>query len=810
MNSRTAHPQRGTVILVTLCFVAVIGIVLASYIAVCSRAMTLSGHAAKTGLSKQLAEMGLEEALRAFNSNNWADWTANGIAADWTISGTTASCTITFPAAKFGQDVAAAQVKIRVDNYNAAQLTSSWVNGTSYRTSDTVNYNGTWYRCVRATSSQVPNGFANMAYWVPVPIQSFWDSTVTYKAQDVVYYTSTNTWYRCILAPTANQIPTNTTYWTAITKISLDSGYSSINGELLMYYGTWYYFNAFASPYWFSTPSPYAPTVSWVWRSGYNYSFNDLVYYGGTPVWYRCILPHTSSSSILPTNTTYWEPALATSWAWSSSNAYNVNDVVYSSGSFYRCIVAHTNHAPPNATYWSTAPLKSKAWDSSRQYSLNDTVRYNGVWYRCISANNGSNPSTNSSKWSSTSNSLWDPNGSYSSSSYVSYGGVWYDCILAPTANQSPNNSTYWTAMGAPVVYAEGQVTLSDNTTPIKTQLRATLDPAPLFPNALAATSTLTIKGGGTVDSYDSSLGTYASQTPGYSAVLAATGTSNPAVTVTSTTVQGYVAAPPASSSPYAPMWNYGGSAVLTGSIASGVDLTRVSRSPSIPQFDILPSSGLATAFSVGNFFKGTAIPAPTAADMTLNLGTPGAAVPSVYHYDTGLQVKSGDSSFYKTININGPVILYINGYLRANTGGSFIINTNGSAEIHFATNFRCYSGCGGFINRTKDPKKLLLLGDGSTSSACYMYPFTDPSGLDNSFYGTIYLPNTTATDGLTIYTGVVIYGAISAKNITFDAEATVHYDTSLRYTVLSGVNSPYSITQWRELTDATELATMP
>ena len=69
---------RGTVILVALCFVAVMAIVLGSYLAVTTRAMQLSNRGFQAELSKQLAEAGLEEALRAFNKNDWTDWTSSG------------------------------------------------------------------------------------------------------------------------------------------------------------------------------------------------------------------------------------------------------------------------------------------------------------------------------------------------------------------------------------------------------------------------------------------------------------------------------------------------------------------------------------------------------------------------------------------------------------------------------------------------------------------------------------------------------------------------------------------------------------
>jgi hypothetical protein len=39
--------------------------------------------------------------------------------------------------------------------------------------------------------------------------------------------------------------------------------------------------------------------------------------------------------------------------AWSAATAYNIGDTVSLAGSFYTCILGHTNHTPPNGTYWS-------------------------------------------------------------------------------------------------------------------------------------------------------------------------------------------------------------------------------------------------------------------------------------------------------------------------------------------------------------------------------------------------------------------------------------------------------------------------
>jgi hypothetical protein len=76
-------------------------------------------------------------------------------------------------------------------------------------------------------------------------------------------------------------------------------------------------------------------------------------------------------------------------------------------------------------------------------------------------------------------------------------------------------------------------------------------------------------------------------------------------------------------------------------------------------------------------------------------------------------------------------------------------------------------------------------------------------------------LPNFTAnrlsaTLGLEVRTGVTIYGAISAREVTFPAEANVHYDTTLRSTFTPGVERAFLLTDWRELTNPAERVTLP
>jgi hypothetical protein len=800
------HPQKGSLILVVLCLLAVLGIGLAAFLAVGDQSMKLSNRSFQTGLSSKLAEMGLSEALRAFNTNNWATWTNNGTTATWSISGNTASCTITLPSTKYGSSGVTGSVKIRVDNYNAFNLPSTWSSGTSYRVNDLVGSIASpwiWYRCIANHSSSASNQPSNTNFWAETPIPWAWDSYTTYSQYDVVNVSGI--WYRVpnnVSFSGSSQMPPSAN-WVTIPALSLPwnnttpYSYTAPSSYSFAYSGgVWYrYVNTTTTSgnsvsngsYWTSITAA-SPYFSWRYGSSTTYQYNDLVYRQG--VWYRSIL--SGNSGHTPSDTSPWEDALAHDWNWSSSASYNINDAVYSSGSWYRCILAHANQQPPNATYWSTAPLKSTAWDSGRNYNANDTVSYRGKWYLALSGvSPGQNPST-STYWVDTTNATyqWNSSSAYTTSSYVSYDGVWYHCILANTG-QTPNNATYWSALGAPVIYAQGTVTLPDGTSTIATQLRATVTTAPLFPNAIAATSTLIISGAGTVDSYDSVTDPN-EISPGYSAVLAATGTTNPAVTVTSTTVKGYVAAPSASTTPYAPLFSYSSASLKNadGTVTSpdplhpNIDLTRISRSPFIPQFS--------TQAVVQHSTIPSTLPSP------LNLGIPGAATPMTYTYASSLSLAS-------TININGPVILDIQGSLTINSGGTIVITTSGSAEIHVSGQLQVLAASGGINNLTLDPKKLILICTGNTGPNQYSANTTNPS-----YYGTIYMPNNSVTNTLTIGTGVVVYGALSAQNITFSSAANVHYDTSLRYATFHGVDTPYMISEWRELTDPSERAVLP
>jgi Tfp pilus assembly protein PilV len=808
--------------LVALCFVTVLAISLASYIAVCSRSMQLSNRAFQGNLSQQLAEAGIEEALRAFSKNDWSNWSSNGYAATWTLdtANRRASGTLSFPAGKLGQG-ATATVKLRVDNYDAATLGATWSNTKDYRASDLVGWNGIWYRCVQThASSQTPSGIGNLSYWVPDPIPSTWISGFNYKAEDMVF-TSDITgsfWRRCITPHTSSSsiLPTNGTYWTRVPAVysSYSSGKYYYKDEVVYYspLNTWYSCtsNGTGGGGWTLAP------ISWRWNNSKPYYFNDVVYYAGN--WYRYINASTTSGAAL-SDSNYWENALSGStYGWLSGVNYNLGDSVFygSTSQWYRCLKAHQSSGsitPANSVYWSNAPLLSNDWDRGKQYTQNDTVRYNGVWYLSLQNTNvGQNPATAASWWigatTSSSSYTWNPTSNYSTGSYRCYGGVWYLCTASNTG-VSPNDTGYWKTLGAPVVYAEASVAIANNPDQ-QTQLRAPIAPAPLFPNAIAATTSLNANSGGTIDSYDSTLGApspsqYSSQvgtSTNYSAVVAAGSTTGTAITLTSPTISGYLAAPSSLSAPYAPLMALGTSTIVKGSAPTPspkVNVTRVSRSPSIPQYDTLPVGGLASKWS--SVPKGTMLGLGT----TINIGTPGSSVPARYYYNGNLTI---GNSTVTTLNINGPVILYINGNLSITASGSVgqvNLNPSGSAEIHVAGAFQADAPGNGIVSTTYDPKTLIIICD-TPASTNHFYS----EGI-NPLYGVIYAPYTALPSGyFNDNNNANIYGAVSARKVTYSgANMNVHYDTSLRYATFGGVDQPYAATEWRQLPVA-EKATMP
>lgn len=582
-------------------------------------------------------------------------------------------------------------------------------------------------------------------------------------------------------------------------------------------------------------------------------------------------LPSFGTSGITPTVNlkVYHYRTTNKATVWNYYTTYAIDDFVWYQGVWYLCKAAAVGNsqAPSDPTYWTAAP---EPWNATANYPIGARVVYNGSAYRCTEPNTNTAPTTTSSYWTSQSAATWSAAATYATDDVVMFGGIPYRCISGHT-NQSPPNTTYW--LCAPVIYSEGVATMNDSAgTVVKTQLRAFLAPAALFPNALGATNAVTLSASASaaVDSYNQPLAalwdsatpytpgdvvrlnttptyyrciaSHTNHTPpnatywiaaplGYSAVVAGGNTGGTAVSVTSAVIGGYVAAPSSSTSPFSHRANFSpgsttpsltnsdGTVTAPHSSATKVDLTRVSRSPYIPQFDIQTISSGISALPAPASYGGSAT---TIIDGAFSLGDSATgAAPLIYNINLTHDDVTGNNfaglDLYNSgqdITIVGPVILNVSGLFRIRSG-SITVNAGASLEIYFTGQLdigHSIFSTTGIINKTYDPSKVVIVGTstGNTSTSHYIR-------TKQAFIGSVYMPNAwvTVTNNNTFANQ--LYGAISAKNITFSSSGTtyganLHYDTALRTagTVGTYIEGPYGISQVRELVNPSERITLP
>lgn len=332
--------------------------------------------------------------------------------------------------------------------------------------------------------------------------------------------------------------------------------------------------------------------------------------------------------------------------------------------------------------------------------------------------------------------------------------------------------TSYNGTAGTRVVTVNG-ITLESDGQTMRRTLSSTAGLAPLFVNALAGTtSTVTFTSGGTVDSYDSTLGTYASQTPGYAAVIASDAPAPTSATVglVNARVKGYVA------SQFANGPTFSSGARLLGPSTPGttkIDSSRISTSPYQPVFTIKTISG-----------SGTTLGTPSGGSTT-TLGSASDTAPRIY-YSSGLNLTSTTR-----IIIDGPVRLVVSGsfYIGLNGGSPSIeVSATGTLEVFAAGDIAIYGN--GINNLTRDPSRAVIYGTNTLT--------VPDMSTTVPYYGVIYTPN----GNFTVAGNSVIYGSIVARKISFTGSApAVHFDVNLRNKAFTGVDTPYAISDWREST---------
>lgn len=840
--NRPAHSQRASVVLVALCFSAVIGISLATYLAVCSRAMALSNRSYQTGLSTNLAEAGLEQALSAYANNSWTGWTLSGVTATRTLS----------PSGLTG---GTASIKISVTNTTA----TTWRSSSSYAVGSIAWHRGKWYQCKSATGPTLVQPPDDTTSWVSVPMA--WSAETAYRIGDVVVHSGS--YYRC-LAAHISRTPPDTSVWQSASASNWSAATAYAVNDLALYGGTvWLCLQAHSNQlppntsYWASVPVIFtegrfavtgSPTVTSQlkaelapaslfpnvigasntstsislassgtvesynsnalqhrpWSSTDSYAPGETVYYAADGRYYRCITSH--SNQVPANNTSYWTPALAAYPAWNSSVSYQVGDLVVESGVVYRCKNVHVNQAPPSGL-WEVQDIGHPAWVSGTNYSLGDIVFYQppsiagrssaGMLYRLRASMPSpyTNAPTDTTYWEGgTANyATWTATG-YRKGDLVFYQptGLLYRCATTHTSSQVPivssaTNTSYWrladtrfASWSSTASYRVGDLVLYSDT--VYRCIVANANQTP--PNATY----------------------WNTSTMGYSAVVAA-----PAVTSSSTaTIRGYVSAAASS---------FSTNAVVQGptSLATPkVDPARVTSNYYVPRFD-LPASYAALSGSGGN------LPANAGNGTILYegarcLGRPGDTTPTVYNI-TGTYISGSTTSYTSglyldettdVLTIVGPVVLNVSGILYT-SGGRIVVGPTGSLEIYFngsqlfIGNNTAGTG-GGILNQTFDPSKMLIVSASTYNSSSYHYYWSR-----HPLYGLIYMPDAYLHKWNSGYDGE-IYGAVSSKTAYFNHAATLDYDVSLR--TYGGVgrylDQPLNLSTWRQLTDPAERITLP
>ncbi len=348
------------------------------------------------------------------------------------------------------------------------------------------------------------------------------------------------------------------------------------------------------------------------------------------------------------------------------------------------------------------------------------------------------------------------------------------------TGNATLTIANYDGAVGTRTITVTGTTTLSDGTTQSRT-LTSTATQAPLFTNAIAAVgnTTSTYNGvvsfgaAGTIDSYDSSTDINASS-PGYSAIVASTSnvTSSNTVQMNNVNIKGYVATLSAGPS-------YSTSATLYGPSSPSmpkIDTSRVTTSPYQALFSVVTPSA----------------PTPLGSGMQ-TIGTAGAVTPTYYYY-------TGNAGNYKLtggqiLTVNGPVVIVIPGYLWVdgagsnNSGAQIHVTSTGSLTIFLGGDMRIDGG--GILNDTKLPKNVAIFGQTNNTNDMEFWT-TVP------FYGVMYLPQAR----LVFTNNPTYYGALVAQAVTFGSTSspTFHYDTNLRNVAFAGIDTPFAVANWREI----------
>jgi len=291
-----------------------------------------------------------------------------------------------------------------------------WAASTTYEFLDEVQYQGSTYVSINATSyvssvaDRPTTASGQSTYWRKTASgflhRGTYDANIDYDRDNVVVYSGTS--YRAIQNTTAGIIPTNTTYWSLFTggvgvyqgDYQVTSPY--IVGDIVLYRGSTYRANQAVSV----GESPTSTTAKWDYISfGFNgptvtelvpgananYEIGDIVRFRNS---IYIVLDNINSTNNNPqTNSNDYTTLVEgdnSVGVWAANTTYYPRDIVRYGNAEWRCTAYAVSQADPRtaSNFWeklSSGIGGRGSWSaSSVEYFVGDVVEHNGGGYLCI------------------------------------------------------------------------------------------------------------------------------------------------------------------------------------------------------------------------------------------------------------------------------------------------------------------------------------------------------------------------------------------------------------------------------------------
>jgi hypothetical protein len=289
-----------------------------------------------------------------------------------------------------------------------------WATPNLYNPGDLALYGGVVYLCVTSHPAQATFD-ANIANWaVYLSADNWrinWSPNTRYGVGDVVKYNGIV--YRCIVGHTSGSLDLG-------LELGNNDNEDDSTGEL------W---------------QPIYEGIRYIgaWTNGVRYRENDLVKYGGSIL--RCIIGHTSESSINNANFITEFSGFNFYQEWSNSVYYAIGDIVRHGGFLF---IANTNNyqnipGDPDSDQWTILHQSinfAGTWNDDTEYKVGDLVRRGGNLY-IATANTSSDGSSlnylDPDQWETVIvgqnwRQNWQENQSYSVNDLVIFLGSTYKC----------------------------------------------------------------------------------------------------------------------------------------------------------------------------------------------------------------------------------------------------------------------------------------------------------------------------------------------------------------------------------------------